>query len=83
MDLIPRVIASAKEACQAAEAITAHRRLKTDERRKRRHKKLHRKSDLKETVMDIQEGQPSKRPRQEPGGGESSDDSGTVTLRGS
>jgi len=25
MDLIPRVIASAEEACQAAEAITAHR----------------------------------------------------------
>lgn len=116
MDLIPRVIASAKEACQAAEAITAHRAVLQEDRRLKRQQEeaLHlsevedrRKAeekaqettqpaenqDLEETVMDIQEvrwkrvawfneqGQPSKRPRQEPGGGESSDDSGTVTFR--
>jgi len=118
MDLIPRVIASAEEACQAAEAITAHRAVLQEDRRLKRQQEeaLHlsevedrRKAeekaqettqpaenqDLEETVMDIQEvrwrrvarfneqGQPSKRPRQEPGVGESSDDSGTVTFRGS
>lgn len=36
MDLIPRVIASAEEACQAAEAITAHRAVLQEDRRLKR-----------------------------------------------